>query len=253
MNEQPVINHGGLAPEHRQCRYTKSDGGRCAAWALHGRDHCFRHDRFSHALPERPLDIPLLEDEESVVYVLSQALQALAWGTLPVSNGRMILAGCRLAHTMHMQRLEEARFRFKVRRSGIPAHEIFAGHPGGAPGKAPAGRSGPPSHQPTAAGERPPEEPAALCPDPTPNPVKLRPKNLRFRDLKKKWDRELLRGQAEMEDMTFRRCGETKEDFQTARAMPFDYLAEVDREVERARALAAQADLSPAEACSPTC
>ena len=124
-DSQNTTTTPGLAPEHRQCRYTKSDGARCRCWALHGRDHCFGHDRFLHARPERPIDIPLLEDGDSLLYVLSQTAQALAWGTLPVSNGHAILAICRLVQNTLNTRLDTAKLRLKARRLGIEEHELF--------------------------------------------------------------------------------------------------------------------------------
>ncbi|HVT96767.1 MAG TPA: hypothetical protein VHE33_04620 [Acidobacteriaceae bacterium] len=205
-------NAGGLAPEHRRCHYTRSTGHRCRDWALHGREHCFRHDRYLHALPDRPLHIPLLEDEDSITYVLSQALQALAWGTIPVSNGRAILNGCRLAHTMQNRRLEAARLRLRARRLGIPEHEIFDTPPAKPEPEVPAANA---AHQP---------DPANAESEPTPNPQRERPKYLAFRDLKKNWDKELLRTENEMMDMAFKRNGETKEEFLAARATPFDNL-----------------------------
>ena len=122
---QETINSGGAAPEDRMCHYTKSDGSRCHDWSLLGHDHCFRHHRYLNARPERPIEVPLLEDEASIVYVLSQTLQALAWGTLPTANGHALLKGCRLAHAIETTRLENAKLRLKVRRLGIPEHEIF--------------------------------------------------------------------------------------------------------------------------------
>jgi hypothetical protein len=227
---------GGLAPADRQCHYTKSDGQRCRDWTLRGQDHCFRHDRYIHCRPERPVDVPLLEDEASIVYLLSQTLQALAWGTIPVTNGHALLTGCRLAHSMHAHRLEAAKFRFKLRRLGIPEHEIFEQQHADA---ALAPES--PSVNP---------EPGAPSSEPTPNPERARPKDIQFRDLRKNWDKELLKAGNEMSDMIFKRYGEAKEDFLASRATPFEHLAEVDREVERARAMAKAAQ---PETCSPTC
>jgi hypothetical protein len=238
---------GGLAPADRQCHYTKSDGQRCRDWTLRGQNHCFRHDRYIHHLPERPVDVPLLEDEDSIVYLLSQTLQALAWGTIPVTNGRALLAGCRLAHSMHAQRLEAAKFRFKLRRLGIPEHEIF--DPITEPGSSEPVLS---KCQPEGGTRRTDlcPEPGTQSSEPTPNPVKVRPKDIQFRDLRKNWDKELLKAGNEMSDMIFKRYGEAKEDFLASRATPFEHLAEVDREVERARAMAKAAQ---SETCSPTC
>jgi hypothetical protein len=232
MNEATEPNSGGAAPADRQCQYTKSDGKRCRNWILHGRDHCFAHDRYIHASPERPIDVPLLEDEPSIVYVLSQTLQCLAWGTVPIANGRMILDGCHFAHKMQMQHLETAKFRLKLRRLNIPEHEIF--------GEAPDTPALAPQTPIPAASEHAQELDARRPdPDPTPNPVKERPGYIQFRDLKKDWDKDMLRVENEMTDMSHRRFGETQEDFLASHARPFDHLAAVDLEVQRAREMAA--------------
>ncbi len=228
-SEQQQANPGGAAPEDRMCHYTKSDGSRCHDWSLLGHEHCFRHHRYLNARPERPIEVPLLEDEASIVYVLSQTLQALAWGTLPTTNGHALLKGCRLAHAIETTRLENAKLRFKLRRLGIPENEIFE----------------PASQEPVLSAE-----PGARCPDPAPttNPVKVPPKNVRFRDLKKDWDKSLQRTENAVGDMYFKRVGESQEDFKASRATPFENLAEADREVERARAMAK----AQAEGCLPT-
>ena len=124
-SEQQQANPGGAAPEHRQCHYLLSNGATCRRWAVLGHQHCHSHRRYLNARPERPIDVPLLEDEGSLTYVLSQTVQALAWGTLPTANGHTILAACRLVQNNLTTRLETAKLRFKVRRLGIPEHEIF--------------------------------------------------------------------------------------------------------------------------------
>ena len=72
---------------------------------------------------------------------------------------------------------------------------------------------------------------------------------VRFRDLKNDWDKSLQRTENAVGDMYFKRVGESQEDFKASRATPFEHLAEADREVERARAMAK----AQAETCSPTC
>jgi hypothetical protein len=57
-----------------------------------------------------------------------------------------------------------------------------------------------------------------------PNPTKVPPKNLRFRDLKKDWDKSLQRTGNQASDMYVRRYGETPEEFKAARATPFENL-----------------------------
>ena len=228
--KEQTINSGGAAPEHRQCHYLLSNGATCRRWAVLGHEHCHSHNRYLHARPERPIDVPLLEDEGSLTYVLSQTVQALAWGTLPTANGHAILAACRLVQNNLTTRLETAKLRLKVRRLGIPEHEIFD-EPG--------------SPEPFVSAE-PASMPGA---QPSANPVKVPPKNVRFRDLKKDWHKSLQRTENAVGDMYFKRVGESQEDFQAARATPFEDLAEADREVERAQAMAK----AQAETCLPTC
>jgi hypothetical protein len=57
----------------------------------------------------RGIDVPLLEDESSIVLVLSETLRAVAMRAMPTNDGRLLLDGCRLAHSMHMDRLAAAR------------------------------------------------------------------------------------------------------------------------------------------------
>jgi hypothetical protein len=235
--QQPEpINSGGAAPAEHQCRHTKTDGQPCRNWVVRGQDFCHKHDLFLRARPERPIDVPLLEDEDSIVLLLSETLRALAWGAIPVANGRALLDGCRLAHAIHSKKLETAKFRFRVRQMGIPQHEIFGGHP-----------------EPTAASQesdgnfRPEQDTPEPGPKPGPEPAPLTtpliqppdPRYHRFRDLKKNWNKELVKVEKEMGDMVAPRYGETRDDFNDSRALPFDHLAEMDREVEKARAMAA--------------
>jgi hypothetical protein len=231
MTDPAETSPDGSAPAERQCRYTKSDGQRCRNWSLRGRDHCFAHNRYIHASPERPIDVPLLEDEASIVYLLSQTLQSLAWGTIPIANGRMILDGCHFAHKMQMHHLEAAKFRLRLRRLNIPEHEIFAEASSASPLA---------SEAPIPAASEHPQHPGAPSPDPDPasNSVKQRPADIQFRDLKKDWDKDLLRVENEMTDMSHRRYGETQEDFLASHARPFDHLAAVDLEVKKARDMA---------------
>jgi hypothetical protein len=220
---------GGAAPADRSCRYTKADGKPCRDWAVRGQDYCHRHDIFLHARPERPIDVPLLEDEASIVLLLSETLRAMAWGTIPVPNGRMLLAGCRLAHTIQMQRLEMAKFRMRVRRMGVREEDVF----------------NPPS--PELQLERAPQPDAVAAEnagsenEPLTAPLQKPNPRCRFRDLKKNWDKELRRTGRDAEDMFFPRHDETREEFNAAHALPFDHLEAIDREVAKARAMAAAA------------
>ncbi len=119
--ESDPTQGGGAAPEHRRCRYTKADGKSCRDWAVRDQLFCYRHLVFLRPHNGRQIDVPLLEDESSIVLVLSETLRALALGVMPVNSGRLILDGCRLAHTMQMERQKAADHR--VRRSRKCMHE----------------------------------------------------------------------------------------------------------------------------------
>ena len=113
--------HGGAATPDRQCQFTKSNGFRCEDWALRGHQHCFRHHQYLAARPDIPIDVPLLEDEDALISLLSQTLRALAQGTIPTANGRAILAGCRIMQNILTRRLAQAKFHVKLTRLGSPA------------------------------------------------------------------------------------------------------------------------------------
>ena len=118
QNQNGGGHSGGAAPEHRQCQYIKADGKGCRDWAVRGHELCYRHGVFLRG--GQGIDVPLLEDEASIVLVLSETLRAVAHGTIPLNNGRLLMDGCRLAYTMQMERqkaanAERARRRTEVR------------------------------------------------------------------------------------------------------------------------------------------
>jgi hypothetical protein len=120
--EGEQTNRGGAAPEHRRCQYIKADGKGCRDWAVRGQEFCYRHGVFLHA--GRGIDVPLLEDEASIVLVLSETLRAVAQGTIALKSGSLLLEGCRLAHTMQMERVwaanaERSRKRTRVREDEV--------------------------------------------------------------------------------------------------------------------------------------
>jgi hypothetical protein len=120
-------NGGGAAPEQRCCQYIKADGKGCRDWAVRGQTLCYRHGVFIHS--GRGIDVPLLEDESSIVLVLSETLRAVALGTVPVKTGALLLDGCRLAHTMQMEKqkaanLERSRRRRELREEDIGEEQL---------------------------------------------------------------------------------------------------------------------------------
>jgi hypothetical protein len=125
--EDEQNNAGGAAPEQRRCQYIKADGHGCRDWAVRGQQLCYRHGVFIHS--GRGIDVPLLEDESSIVLVLSETLRAVALGTVPVKTGALLLDGCRLAHTMQMEKqkaanLERSRRRKEAREEAMAQAEM---------------------------------------------------------------------------------------------------------------------------------
>jgi hypothetical protein len=112
--EDEQNNAGGAAPEQRRCQYIKADGHGCRDWAIRGQQLCYRHGVFIHS--GRGIDVPLLEDESSIVLVLSETLRAVALGTIPLKSGALLLDGCRLAHTMQMEKQKAANLERSLRR-----------------------------------------------------------------------------------------------------------------------------------------
>ena len=115
---------GGAAPEQRRCQYIKADGHGCRDWAIRGQQLCYRHGVFIHS--GRGIDVPLLEDESSIVLVLSETLRAVALGTVPVKTGALLLDGCRLAHTMQMEKQKAANLERSLRRREAREEEMAA-------------------------------------------------------------------------------------------------------------------------------
>jgi hypothetical protein len=88
-------------------------------WAVRGQEFCYRHGVFLRA--GRGIDVPLLEDESSIVLVLSETLRAVAQGTIALKSGSLLLEGCRLAHTMQMERVRAANAERSRRRTELSA------------------------------------------------------------------------------------------------------------------------------------
>lgn len=109
----------GAAPAERRCRRLLESGHQCRRWALRGWDLCTQHGRYRGAPVDRPIEVPLLEDDASIELVLSQTVRQLAWGTIPQENGRAIIAACRVSTALLAHRLAEAKFRAQQQRMGV--------------------------------------------------------------------------------------------------------------------------------------
>jgi hypothetical protein len=205
MNPIDSPANGGAAPADRQCQFTRSNGFRCRDWALRGHQHCFRHHQYLHSRPENPIDVPLLEDEDSLASLLSQTLRALAWGTIPANNGRAILAGCRIMQGILTHRLAMGKFHVKLLRLGMPeaAAELLDREP--------------PAQPPTESEPEPESVPEPVtC---NPSPVNSHPPP-RFPSLRKEWDQSLRRSEEELMELVLTECNKTPGPF-GARRVPF--------------------------------
>lgn len=106
IEEQPVS-------EKRRCEHTKEGGRRCLRWASRGENLCHSHLRYAEACGRRRIDVPLLEDEASIVYALSQTAQALAVGQIPPANGQAVISACKLAARVLELQFKQAQWKAK--------------------------------------------------------------------------------------------------------------------------------------------
>jgi hypothetical protein len=114
---------GGAAPAERRCRRLREGGTQCRNWAIRGRELCYKHGRYYRTRADRPIEVPLLDDEDAITLASTQAVRALAWGTIPAANGRAILAGCRVALELLTYRLAAEKLRTKRQQLGLSVEE----------------------------------------------------------------------------------------------------------------------------------
>jgi hypothetical protein len=107
---------GWVQPEHRRCVHLHGSGERCKGTAKTGEKFCHPHQRYADADPMYPIKVPLLEDPDSIRFVASQAVRALATGTIPAANARSMLSGCRMA--LELLNYEFAREKYQSRAQG---------------------------------------------------------------------------------------------------------------------------------------
>lgn len=125
MDQTTLPNHGGLAPEDRQCRYTLASGYHCRRWSIRGHDYCHQHSRWMDCRIEGPIEVPLMEDPSAVQLVATQTVRAMGWGQIPPANGRAILHGCRIVQTGFALELAEAKFRLKCHQLGLSPEQFL--------------------------------------------------------------------------------------------------------------------------------
>jgi hypothetical protein len=170
--EDEQTNGGGAAPEQRRCQYIKADGKGCRDWAVRGQTLCYRHGVFIHS--GRGIDVPLLEDEASIVLVLSETLRAVALGTIPLKTGSLLLEGCRLAHTVQMEKQKAANLERSRKRSEAREEEIREE-----------------SLEPEPGSQELKEECGTRCPEPGAPSSAPHAQHLRFRDRQRNSDEHL--------------------------------------------------------------
>jgi hypothetical protein len=158
------------------------------------------------------IDVPLLEDESSIVLVLSETLRAVAQGTIALKSGSLLLEGCRLAHTMQMERVRAANLERSRRRTAVREEEIGEE---GQETEAGSRKQEAGSSEAEATGHRAPGT-GRRTPDSAPGSPH------RFPDPGKNWDEERSNVESETTDRFDPRYEETREGVLAAQAEPLD-------------------------------
>jgi len=106
------------APADRRCVELTLRGQRCASPPAAGHDRCYIHGIY-HALNDgrSSIDVPLLEDEPSILFVYSEVARALAHGAMPAANANGIIRCCRGAQRLLEEKWKRERFEEKRARS----------------------------------------------------------------------------------------------------------------------------------------
>ena len=89
----------------RRCEVVLENGRPCRGTPALDETRCHAHRRFRDAAAWTVVTIPLMEDEASITFVRSQTVRALAQGSIPPANGRVMLEGCRDAERLMHRRL----------------------------------------------------------------------------------------------------------------------------------------------------
>lgn len=82
-------------PPERRCCEVKTNGQRCGSMTVEGEKRCHIHGFYRHLNNgSSNIDVPLLEDENAILFVYSQVARALTYGVMPASNGNGIIRCC---------------------------------------------------------------------------------------------------------------------------------------------------------------
>jgi hypothetical protein len=104
--------------ERRRCEHTLTGGSRCRRWADRDAKMCHAHRIYAESYGLPRIEVPLLEDEASILHVLSQTAQALARAAMPPANGLAVIGACRMATRVLDLQLRKAKFAASQKQAG---------------------------------------------------------------------------------------------------------------------------------------
>ena len=104
--------------ETPRCVELNLRGYPCGLRAVAGHDRCYIHGIF-HALNDgrSTIDIPLLEDPQSILFVYSQVARALAQGVMPAANANGIIRCCNGAMKLLAEMRKHERFEERKKKA----------------------------------------------------------------------------------------------------------------------------------------
>lgn len=123
MNDPITTGDPQAVHEKHRCEHVAPSGRRCGRWASKGEELCHAHLAYAEARSSRSVHVPLLEDEGSILYVLSQAADALATGAMPPANGHAVISACKLATRILELRLKQRQWEEKHAKAISPTSE----------------------------------------------------------------------------------------------------------------------------------
>jgi hypothetical protein len=207
---------GWKAPEHRQCVHLHESGQRCRATTKSGGKFCHTHQRWADTDPMYPVKVPLLEDPDSIRLVMTQAVRAMAMGTVPAANGRGMLYGCRMALDLLLFEFAREKFAAKDRaQTDQVTGDRLPGTERGAATDAAEAENLHPSESgsdgaPGVEGEAEGREAEEAEPEPAGESCALEGRSLgaRFPDLREQWEKSVTRAANEVSRNLGRKDGE---------------------------------------------
>ena len=118
-----------------RCVELNLSGYPCGLRAVAGHDRCYIHGLFRALNDGRStIDIPLLEDPQSILYVYSQVARALAQGAMPAANANGIIRCCNGAMKLLTEMRKHERFEERrKKKSGNRSQESESAQPAAGP------------------------------------------------------------------------------------------------------------------------